>query len=402
MAESMKKRYIGLLTCFCASAMFLIFQGGKVAFMIFSMVTILCIYLLMGRWSGIVRANGERELDHLGAGMELEAGASLGVRIRLHIPGVWPIPYVIVRDKLVRKNGESYTFESSFVPDWKRRGEVSYRTPPLRRGIYTFQETACITEDIFGLFRHEGKLSMEKTIRVLPKTIPIRDWKYFHHLAKGIYDHSAHARALRETTQLNGVREYVYGDRLARIHWNATARTGVWKSKEFERESLPKMMLVLDANHKGYSSPEHFELAVSVLASLIRFGKWRQWSQGMVVTGKKPIVLSPGKDSEHRQAMMRLLIEVEADGTAPLTQMLFQLEPQMDSKCFVVLVTPHAPVQLEALQRWAGRKQHVLCHLWIDPRSVQMAGNVTDGHPHHLKSYHIRSLEHLPQMLEGF
>ena len=58
---------------------------------------------------------------------------------------------------------------------------------------------------------------MEKTIRVLPKTIPIRDWKYFHHLAKGIYDHSAHARALRETTQLNGVREYVTGDGAAQL-----------------------------------------------------------------------------------------------------------------------------------------------------------------------------------------
>ena len=69
--------------------------------------------------------------------------------------------------------------------------------------------------------------------------------------AKGGFSHASAARASRETTQINGIREFLPGDRLSRIHWGATAKTGQWKSKEFEREALPRTIVLLDACRKG-------------------------------------------------------------------------------------------------------------------------------------------------------
>ena len=114
--------------------------------------------------------------------------------------------------------------------------------------------------------------------------------------------------------------------------------------------------------------------------------------QGMVVTGKKPIVLSPGKDSEHRQAMMRLLIEVKAAEPRRLHQMLFSLSHKWIPN--VLCVWSHRmPLCGWKIASEVGGAQATCIVPSVNDTNISgyMAGNVTDGHTHHLKSYHIRS-----------
>ena len=244
------------------SFFFLLFQGGKLATMLFTIVTLLSVYLFVGNWSGIKRTQGARILVNKEKEVHLEAGQSLQVQLQLQIPGIMPIPYILIKDRLLRQNGEEMIFEGSCVPDWKRRGEWIYMTSPLKRGTYKFGSSECVAEDVFGLFQHKGRVAMPQQVSVYPQSVNIKEWKQFHQMLKGMHYHSTSAHAHRETTQINGVREYMYGDRLSRIHWNATAKTGTWRSKEFERETLPKTILLLDRTHCVYNNPEQFELAV--------------------------------------------------------------------------------------------------------------------------------------------
>ena len=69
-----------LITCFTASLLFMLFQGGKLASMLFIMITFLSVYLLSGNWSGIKRAQGTRKLTNAGKKLKLEAGQSLQIR----------------------------------------------------------------------------------------------------------------------------------------------------------------------------------------------------------------------------------------------------------------------------------------------------------------------------------
>jgi uncharacterized protein (DUF58 family) len=243
-----------VLCCFIGTLFFFLFQGGKLSFMVFIIVSILCIYLGLGQWSGIRKSKGVRTLVTSGHESIMEAGSTLGVKIKLDIPGFWPVPYVLIKDHLQRHNGGNQIFESSLIPDWKRSGMMEYRTPPLRRGVYNFTKTDCSTEDIFGFFEHKGTLALEHSFSVLPQKTTIREWKRLQQMLKGMHHHSSTARAMRETTQINGAREYNYGDRLSRIHWNATAKTGTLKSKEFERESLPKTIVILDRAKHHYAN----------------------------------------------------------------------------------------------------------------------------------------------------
>lgn len=394
------RRYWLLGAVFAGSLLFLLFQGGKLAFMLFVIVFVLSGYLLLGKWSGITRTTGRRTLA-AGAGEALEAGAVLKIRVDLHIPGFWPVPYVLVRDRLIRKNGGEYLFEASLIPDWARKGSLEYTTPPLSRGFYQFGRTDCSTQDIFGIFEHKGVLDLPASFAVMPQTVVIKEWKQLQRVFKGAHHHSATVRAHRETTQINGVREYNYGDRLSRIHWNATARTGMLKSKEFEREALPKTVIVVDRKQRNYASREQFELAVSVAASLLTYGKNREIAFGLLSVGSDSTYFEPGDTDNRHRAIMNHLIGVEADGHHPLRRVLEDRARNFaPGTCMVVVSPMRGEAALKPLA-WIKQRQMIACHMWI-------AGGKDDGKAWVKQlaalgylGYEIRSLEELPAALGG-
>jgi uncharacterized protein (DUF58 family) len=354
-----------LASCLVGSLFFLLFQGGKLASMLFIIITILSIYLLLGNWSGVKRTQGMRRMPNAGQEAKLEAGQSVQIGIHVQIPGFWPIPYVMIKDKLIRQNGEETVFEGSVVPDWKRRGDLVYTTPPLRRGLYRFGATECMTEDIFGFFQHKGQIELQQQLTVYPQTVPIREWAQFHQMLKGMQHHSTTTRAHRETTQINGVREYIYGDRLSRIHWNATAKTGTWKSKEFERESLPKTILLLDRTDRAYRDAAEFELAVSVAASLLRYASSRGLALGLITVGKESTYLDPKQTQNHQNQMMNHLVGAEADGYHSLIRIVKERSRQLPAGCFFVLISPQkGPAMMQALHHLEHLQMNP-CHIWI-------------------------------------
>lgn len=392
-----------VLGCLAASLMFVLFQGGKLALMVFVIVLIMNVYLFLGRWSGITRVAGTRTLDtDQQKETVIEAGSALRVRIKLQVPGYWPIPYVMLRDRLARKNGGSFQFEASLIPDWSRKGELEYYTPPLARGFYHFEQTECSTQDIFGLFEHTGDLKLPLSFTVLPQMVPIKEWKQFHRMLKGMHHHTVTTRANRETTQINGVREYSYGDRLSRIHWNATARTGTLKSKEFERESLPKTIILLDRQQKGYRSPEQFELAVSVAASVLQYAKNRELSLGLLSVGKESTYFEPNRfQNGGVRSMLYHLIEVSADGSHPMMRVLEDRVRLFDPGSCMILVSPLKGEPILKAMAWLNQRQMVPCHIWLTSspeegrtwcKQLQSLGHM---------GYAVRSLDELPAALGG-
>lgn len=398
--------------CVLTCTFFMLFQGGKLAFMLFFIMVMLSAYLWLGKWSGINRTTGGRVLLNLNKNMSVEAGTSIAVQINLNIPGFWPIPYVMLRDRLVRRNGGELVFETSAIPDWKRRGTVEYVTKPLRRGFYHFADVECSTEDIFGLFKHNGTMSLYESFMVKPQTVAIKEWQQFHQSFKGHHYNSTTTRALRETTQINGVREYIYGDRLSRIHWNATAKTGTWKSKEFERESLPKTVVMVDRNRNNYKSKEDFELAVSVAASLMDYGSQKELAMGLLSVGANAVFMEPLRATSHYRIVNQHLIDIEADGHHPILHILKDRARHFSQGCFFVVISPQMDDSLLQALHWINHRQMNACHMLVGNPSISgnpghsvRSGDVEDWlrgiRGKGMLAYAVKELQDLPIVLGG-
>lgn len=391
------------LACFVASLLFMLFQGGKLAFMLFFVMAALSVYLLLGRWSGIANTTGTRTLLNLGKDRMAEAGSSIAVRIEIAIPGFWPIPYVMMRDRILRRNGGEYVVETSAVPDWKRRGVIEYVTKPLKRGYYHFAEAECLTEDIFGLFQHKGVLRLHDSFMVKPKTVAIREWRQFHQAFKGHHYHSTTTQALRETTQINGVREYIYGDRLSRIHWNATAKTGTWKSKEFERESLPKTVIMIDRERRHYRDSEQFELAVSIAASLFAYGEKKDLAMGLLSVGKNAVYLEPQRAGAHYRRIGQHLVDIEPDGDYPLLGIMKDRARYFPHGCFFVIISPLMDDSAEQALHWIHHRQMNPCYIMAAPpvRSAEADIWLNKLRGKGVLAYAVSRLGELPVALGG-
>jgi uncharacterized protein (DUF58 family) len=390
-----------MISCLAASLLFVLFQGGKLALMVFVIVLVLNIYLFLGRWSGIKRVKGQRILNVEQAEDGIEAGTALRVRVKIQIPGFWPVPYVMIRDKLIRKNGGEHDFEASIIPDWSRKGLLEYYTPPLLRGFYRFGPTSCATKDVFGLFEHTGSMEIPVSFKVYPQTVPIKEWKQLHRLLKGAHHHTVTTRANRETTQINGVREYSYGDRLSRIHWNATARTGTLKSKEFEKESLPKTIVFLDRQQRSYKNAEQFELAVSITASLIQYGRNREINLGLLSVGADSAYYEPKSYQTGTKSMIHHLIEATADGFHPLQRVLEERTRLFEPGSCMIMISPLKGEPILKAMAWLHQRQIVPCHIWLAPQAEDGAVWCRQLQSLGYMGYAVRSLDELPAALRG-
>ncbi|WP_028611341.1 DUF58 domain-containing protein [Paenibacillus harenae] len=407
--KTAKLRWQLVAVIYTVSLFYFLFQGGKTAFMLFIILNLLLLYLVLGRWSGIHKVKGSRayassggsSLDH-----SLSAGSSLDISLNVKIPGYYPLPYVIVRDQLYRHNGQRLAFETSFVPNWKRTGHVVYQTPPLQRGEYRFTHTECISYDVFGLFEHAGQFGSETVFHVLPQTVPLRQWNGVQRGIRGPYSHAIASRSAKETTQINGVREYLYGDRLSRVHWNATAKTGEWKSKAFERESLPRTLVILDRYPGGYDGElaVRFELAVSAAASLLENGLKEDTSMGLLSVGETMSLISPKSGFDQRNLLMKHLTFVDADAPRSLYASLQQADSMLEAGSFAIVVTPDTGPDVIRSMEWLSRKGILPSLLHISSSADKLSRNTSwkkvlreKGWP----VYEIRQLQELPAVLEG-
>ncbi|NGM82858.1 DUF58 domain-containing protein [Paenibacillus sp. 7124] len=402
-AVRLPAKLAGIFAVWCVTLLYVLFQGGKTSFMLFTMVSVLMVYLLAGGFAGVRRARGARTLTGEGDKLDvLHAGGHLRVKLEIALPGFLPLPFIVVREMLKRHNGESWVFEESVVPNFRGRGELRFQTPPLERGRYTFSETEVASEDIFGLVEYRGAFLAQGQFRVLPRTVHIPRWMMYERNSRLAGPQASLSPSRRETTQINGVRDYVYGDRMSRIHWNATAKTGTWKSKEFEHESLPKTILILDGTSSAYSSSAQFELAVSTAASLLGYGIRERIGIGMCCLDRNTKVFAPAESGAERQKMIQYLIDINGEGRGPLVPRLEKSGRMFPKGAYFVLISPQTGENVLRTLRWAESRGMTPCHIQVlNPSGMRRSEWQDELQSRGVIGYKVSELQELPGVLGG-
>lgn len=398
-------RLAAVLAVWCLCLLYVLFQGGKTSLMLFSMVSLLTIYLIGAGFGGVNRVKAQRSVlggaEH--GGEQLHAGEQVRVKLEVHVPGLLPMPYMIVREVLQRHNGDSWSFEDSVIPNLRGAGKLVFQTPPLERGRYAFSKTECISEDIFGLMEHKGRIEVQTDFRVLPRTIYIPKWQRNIRNSRLGGTHTTVSASRRETTQINGVRDYVYGDRISRIHWNATAKTGSWKSKEFEHESFPRTMIVLDCSADGYAHAQQFELAVSAAASLIEYGAKEHAGTGLFTATREAQMFAPADHAGERKRMIQHLVDVDYDRKTKLIASLEKSYRHFPKGALFLLISPMSGKDASEIMRWVETRGMNPCFLQItnSNETKKRDDSISLLQSRGISSYSVSSLDELPAALGG-
>jgi len=236
------------------------------------------------------------------------------------------------------------------------------RTWLIRRGGFRLGPTRLVSGDPFGIFRVERTVPVEHSLVVLPMIFEVTSFVSPPGLLPG--GKVIRRKSLDVTPHASGVREYVPGDPMKRIHWPTTARRGQLIVKEFEQDPQAEVWLFLDAQHivhksKFYEAPElrtdgwlfgrrpkfemppsTLEYATSVTASLAHYFLQQRRAVGLVTTGRKYEII-PAEYSERQEGkILETLAFIEAESDLSIAGLVAAQAGQLPQGSSAILVTP--------------------------------------------------------------
>lgn len=322
----------------------------------------------------------------------IEAGGKLRVVLWAEVLSRLPWPWLELRDNLPSALERNLVGKSGGYMAWAKKGSVQYATYMIKdipRGIHTWDTVMINSGDPLGLVSYSGRLKIPKQLVVYPRTIELPVLNFFPRRVDG----SVRAKKIynQGLTELMGVRDYRWGDRLSLIHWKSTAKTNQLYSKEFEPLQMDSSLIVLDCTIGSWKRGEDpaFEEAVTVGASLAKAAAL----QGIPARfysnhGKGREQLAVSSKAEYNQLLLHLAA-IAPTGRYLLSQGLYRELFIQDNN--VVIVTSGAGENLGA----------ILHHLFARGNAVSVirVGEETSGsesgRPLPYKVYNINKAEDL-------
>ncbi len=243
-----------------------------------------------------------------------------------------------------------------------------------RRGFYTLGPTCLRTGDPFGIYSLTLHDQHSSSVLVTPPHLPLTQLK----LAPGGWsgDRRRQRGALEREISDAGVRNYVAGDSLRRIHWRASAHNDALIVRQLEADSSSDWWIFVDleaAVQAGTGQDSTLELSIVLAASLVMRGMKEHRRVGLAMVGPKLVWLEPRSDPAHRWHIMQALAMAEAGDRSLAALMSLGGPVQTAAKIFI---TPSTDLAWVAV---AGRNPHGnnRLTLLVDPAEFGSSANQT-------------------------
>lgn len=236
------------------------------------------------------------------------------------------------------------------------------RTWLTRRGAFPLGPTMLSAGDPLGLFRVSKTIAPENKLIVLPMLFEIRSFLFPPGLLPG--GQVIRRKSSEITPHAAGVREYVHGDAMKRIHWPTSIRRNQLMVKEFEQDPQAEVWLYLDSQkdvhyEKPYQDydvpveamlfgkrpkfqllPSTLEYAISITASLTHYFISQRRAVGYASAGQTFNVHQAERSERQEGKILETLAFVEADGNLSVAALVAAQASQLPQGSSAIIITP--------------------------------------------------------------
>lgn len=245
----------------------------------------------------------------------------------------------------------------------KQKRHYLARTWLTRRGAFVLGPTHISAGDPFGLFRVTKQIASTQTLVVLPLLFEVKSFIFPPGLLPG--GQVIRRKSSDVTPHAAGVREYMHGDAMKRIHWPTSIRRNQLIVKEFEQDPQAEVWLFLDAQKKIHIEnkyeqmdvpvesllfgrkpkftlpPSTFEYAISIVASLSHYFLTQRRAVGFVSAGQAYTIHSAERSERQESKILETLAFMEPNGDLSLAALVSMQASQLPQGSSVILVTPN-------------------------------------------------------------
>jgi len=246
----------------------------------------------------------------------------------------------------------------------KQKRIYTTRTWLTSRGGFLLGPTTVTSGDPFGIFRVSKEFPAKSSLVVLPLLFRVNEFLSPPGLLPG--GKAIRRKSIDVTPHASGVREYIPGDPMKRIHWPTSVRRDQLMVKEFEQDPQSEVWLFLDT-HKGvhYSRPQQvtesypiddllllrrreiklrpssLEYASSITASLAHYFIGQRRAVGFVTASNRNYKVIPAERSERQEAkILEELAFLQAESAYTLPGLVTAQMGQLPQGSSAILITP--------------------------------------------------------------
>lgn len=238
------------------------------------------------------------------------------------------------------------------------------RTWLTRRGGFVLGPTKVTSGDPFGIFRVSEIFSASASLVVLPLLFPVTEFLSPPGLLPG--GKAIRRKSIDITPHASGVREYIPGDPMKRIHWPTSVRRDQLMVKEFEQDPQSEVWLFLDTYKNVHYArsreeadtppiddllllrrrrvrlqPSSLEYAISITASLAHYFIDQRRAVGLVTASYRSYKVIQAERSERQEAkILEELAFLQAESAYTLPGLVTAQMGQLPQGSSAILVTP--------------------------------------------------------------
>jgi uncharacterized protein (DUF58 family) len=231
---------------------------------------------------------------------------------------------------------------------------IRWRTEGVcrQRGLFTLGPWQARLGDPFGFFSVTLDYQQTNSIIIYPPVVHLPTLT----LPKGVAPGAGRTSrsTLEVTTNASGVRGYLPGDTLNRIHWRSSARMDQLMAKTFDLEPSGDLWIILDMDSSvqaGADEESTEEYGVILASSLADRALRENRAVGLAAYGVKsavgqevlrphPTLVLPDKGSTQRWRILQALALVRAGGNWPLSRVLAEMDRNLGRGSTLVVITP--------------------------------------------------------------
>ena len=229
----------------------------------------------------------------------------------------------------------------------KASRSISYRLIPTYRGVYSLSEIMLSAPDLLGMYEFSRALPEINELVVYPKPIPLPP--IWTPSATGRSGQTTMRRKSREGVDLYGVREYLPGDDLRRIHWKASAHADelIITEREQQRSLSTTVLLDLDPRgHAGQTERSSLEYAVTLAASLLVQALQQRAPAQLIADGSRDFSVPLAPPGAGKEGFLEALARVQGGGNAELNELAHKHRTELVQAGSVAVITPQVGTQM--------------------------------------------------------
>ena len=263
---------------------------------------------------------------------------------------------------------------------------ISQKIRFTRRGVFHSDSLEANAIDPLGVFSFTRQIPGQEEFVVYPDPLTLPD---FTVSGTERYGWQSVLRAAHRggSVDPDGVRRYVTGDPLRRIHWRQTARTGQLSVIEFEESYALNLLIALDCDREtmgGAASDNPLEYGIRAAVSLAQAALAQGGFVGLLTAGDSEndsqgeadaLSVPSGRGDGHLFPLLDSLARIPLRDHAPLEALLHPRIGAIPTGTTLLAITASADLRFaETLA--AFRSQGVATFvLYIDPRSFDRGRN---------------------------